>query len=295
MFNRDSEHREDVRAFCDSLWQRFRPYCPDEAHFLADARANFHARTWEMILVGGLLERGFVLEKPTGDAPDIKIVGGPIATRWPVWVEATTVELGTGLDRAARIEHPIRAPSPIGSEMSSNMAMFNTQPTKTALRYTSAVGAKTRQLAAFRARGIVAPDDPYIIAINGALLHDYSSDDDDPEILKSVYPIGDCYVAYRPGSNEPPAVGYHHRGSVTKANGTAIPTTAFLNEEFRGISALLFSRTTAWNPNDAAPDFMVTIHNQGAASPLPHGFFPFGREARAIDGVITWVKHPPAP
>lgn len=292
-FNRDDETRGDVREWCEALWDRFRPFCPDEIHFLNDARANFHARTWEMTLACWFLDRGFALEKPTTDAPDLKIVGGPVA-RFPVWVEATIATLGQDghPDHAGRIERPFTIPD--GKEHLGKFAMLTLKPEKTALRYTNAIWAKVQQLEDFRARKIVAPEDVFLVAVNGGMLDDYSSGDADPEILKSVYPIGEAVLHYTVGGDEdapPPRWEHNYRGHVAKANGATVTTTGFVTPEYAGVSGLLFSKATAWNPNPKAPDYMMTIHNARAANPLPDGFFRFGREAVVSDGQIRWVQH----
>lgn len=273
------------------MWSGFEPFCADPDHFLSDARRGFYGRAWEMLLANVLLDRGFTLQRPPTDGPDIMIVGGPVSTRWPVWIEATTVELGTGENSAHRIETPIpEIEDENGNPLTENSASFVPQEEKTVLRYTSALAAKRRQLEEFRARGIVAADDQFVIALNGSQAHDYSIDDEDPDILKAVYPIGAWYVSF-PKSGAPPSAGYHHRPSLTKANGADVPTTAFLTSDYQGVSALIYSQAGAWSPATLPTRIgeTLTIHNREASTPLPAGFFPFGREL--VGGDLPWVRH----
>lgn len=282
VFNRDDESRDDVRHYCEALWRRYAPLNGDP-HFLSDAKQNFHARTWEMILTCALLDQGLPLMCPPADGPDIQIAS--VADRPTIWIEAVTVELGSGGDHAGRVEY---------QKVGDHGALFHTKPEKTALRYTSALASKAKQRQEFIDRGIVAPGDIFVVAINGALLDDYSSGDADPEILKSVYPIGDAYFAYTVNhpNPPPPTHGYKYRGHVTKAAGTKIPTDGFLSEAYAGVSALMYSRTTAWNPQPRCRDYMLTIHNEMASVTLPQGFFPFGREAVVKEDHLRWVTHP---
>jgi hypothetical protein len=120
-FNRDSGDRADVREYCEALWLRYEAFNGDP-HFLSDAKANFHARTWEMILTCALIDHDFPVMRPRPDGPDIQIAphnGAPT-----VWVEAVTVDLGSGDDHAGRIEY---------QKVGKSSALFHTQPAKTAL------------------------------------------------------------------------------------------------------------------------------------------------------------------
>lgn len=276
-FNRDDDTRADVRQYCEELWRRYQDLNGDR-HFLSDARWNFHARTWEMVLACTLLDYGFRLERPPCDGPDIKLVedGGEV-----VWVEAVTIGLGSGADHAGRIE----------TYRKGNTALVKLQPEKTVLRYTSALASKNAQLQSFRERGIVDHNDRYVVAINGARLHDYTANDADPTILKAVYPIGDAFVRFTPYSDEDPEVGYHYRDHVEKAKGTKISTTGFTGDTLNGVSAILYSRTTAWNPNPERANYMLVIHNARAENPVQDGFFPFGREARVEGDKLRWYSH----
>jgi hypothetical protein len=282
MFNRDSPNREDVREYCEALWRRYEPLNGDP-HFLSDARNNFHSRTWEMILTCALLDRGYPLVRPPSDGPDICIA--PRAGSPTVWIEAVIVELGSGGDHAGRVTT---------ERVGDHGALFNVQPEKTILRYTSALATKTRQLDEFRRRKVVAPDDIYVVAINGALLDDYTSADTVPEVMRSVYPLGDAYFQYSIGQ-EPPRVEYGHyfRDHVGKVSGTQIPTDSFLSGRSAGVSALLYSKTSAWNPQPRCLDYVSVIHNYSAANRLPIGYFTFGREAILEAERIRWQQHDP--
>lgn len=293
-FQRDDASRGDVRAFCEAQWELFEPYCADPAHFLREARTDFHARTWEMMLACLLLEHGFQLERPPGDGPDIKIVAGPHGSPGPIWIEATTVELGEGPNNSHRQEYPIpELLDDAGRAMTENSCFFIPQEEPTILRYTSALEAKRKQRAKFGERGIVADSDPFLVAVNGALLHDHSIDDDDPEVLKAVYPIGAAYVSFPRDGGEPVA-GNRHRPKLTKASGATVATTAFLSDEYRQVSGLLFSQARAWDPRRvrARHHETLTIHNRRAASGLPPGLLRCGREAVFDDsGGIRWIRH----
>jgi hypothetical protein len=283
VFNRDSPYREDVRDYCEALWNRYEPYNGDP-HFLSDARQNLCARTWEMILTCALLDLGLPLVRPPCNGPDIQIA--PDSERPTIWIEAVTVELGSGGDHAGLVEY---------QKIGDHGALFYTKPDKTALRYTSALASKTKQLTEFIDRKIVAPCDIFVIAINGALLDDFTTNDPLPEILKSVYPFGEEYVSYavNQAASSPVEHGVTYRGFVSKSSGTQIPTDAFLTREYAGVSALIYSRTTAWNPQPRCLDYMLTIHNRMAMVPLPRGAFAFGREAVLECDGIRWLKHAP--
>lgn len=283
---RDEVSHENVRGCLEHLWTRYQPYNGD-SHFLSDAKKHFHARTWEMVLACTLLDAHLTLECPPPDGPDIKVAGG----EHPVWIEATIAELGDGENSAARIEYC----NGCGEEpCACRVRRFNVQPDKTILRYTNALAKKKDHLDKFRDRNTVAPSDPYVIAINGALQDDHSAGDFDPAILKAVYPLGEAFVTFRPYSDTPPEEGHFRRDSITNPRGSEVSTCAFLEPAYEGVSAILYSQARAWQLHRSVPDHMIVIHNSQAKNPLPDGYFPFGREFRfdRETGDINRYDHP---
>lgn len=60
----------ETRALIEELWVQFQPVCGDpHAHFLRDARTNFHQRTWELLLAGVLANAGFRSRRQGGMHP----------------------------------------------------------------------------------------------------------------------------------------------------------------------------------------------------------------------------------
>src|SRR5258707_15491185 len=109
------------------------------------------------------------------------------------------------------------------------------------LRWTSAIKAKSHKLKEYRAKGIVGPNDSYVIAVNGCQLgafplqHGVSRF---PYAVEAVYAagpigipidketgkIGDAFVSIRP--------------AIQNAKGAAVPTALFVDQDYAGISAI---------------------------------------------------------
>lgn len=71
---------------------------------------------------------------------------------------------------------------------------------------------------------------------------------------------------------------YKYQEKVIKASGTEIETTFFLNPEYSGISAVIYSCVDVFNyPTEISKAFLL-FHNPLATSPLPLGFLKKGYE-----------------
>lgn len=279
-FHRDHPSRERVRDAIEAMWTRFAPFCGDDLnHFVADARAHFVQRTWELRLACTLLDKGFQLRRPPENGPDLCV----LMDGTPVWVEATAPTSGTGVG---------------SSDLRSRLGqVFSIDRDAIILRYTSALWDKCKQRKKFLQRGAIAEGDAFAVAINAACIED--SDIRRPnlpdDIVRSVYPIGDPVLRFpvRLGDDlamGPPAPSVHvpPRWTITKrSTGKDIPTCAFLDQEFAGISALLFSTQGIWNVRDLHGDDWIVVHNLCGASPLRRGAMRWGLE--------YWIESTPEP
>lgn len=100
---RDLEHNEELKAFCESLWQRYSPYA--DRHFLAEIRTQFNQRFWEMYLGVAILNHGYKLHRVGDHGPEFGIdING---RRY--WLEAITPTSGEGPDAVPPLEYGARA------------------------------------------------------------------------------------------------------------------------------------------------------------------------------------------
>lgn len=257
---RDGDHPMDIFAkeLANNLWQRYEPFADD--HFLDQFQRDFYARFWEMDLTCCLLDFNFSIDS-VNHGPDIKITNNDT----PIWVEAIAPNNGKeGLPDSVP-ELTLGVASSVPDE-------------QIILRLTSAIDEKYKKYNQYIKDGIVLENEPYIIAINGGQIRHATSDFNPPRIVRAVFPIGNEYIQLDRATMKPVGGGFHYKEAVTKANGTDIPIDIFLNPEFKGISAIIYSNSDCCNrPETTGLDY-VTVHNPMARNPIEPGTFPIGTE-----------------
>ena len=121
-----NEWTDPVRAFAESLWDRFRRLA--DPHFLTEIRRNFHSRFWEMYLTCALQDfasqQGLVLSCPK-PGPDILLERDGRR----LWVEAVAATDGI----PGRLDSVVE-PNPDGSG--------RIPEEKIVLRYANAISEK---------------------------------------------------------------------------------------------------------------------------------------------------------
>ncbi len=217
--------RTDTLNYVENLWNVYKPFCPD-LHFAKDFPKNFRARWWEMYLANALLNGGCNLSKPPPKGPDIKL-----DLNGSTWVEAVSV--GKGKD-----EDKIKSAS-VGS----------IDPNKTILRITSVFEKKAEKFKEYIEDGVIQPSDKQIIAIDISSIDNSDIIDHDgghnmiPLICKALLGVGELTYSM-PIDLDSDKIGqmsshYPVRDKITKKNGTDIPTTNFLYNDYKHISAVI--------------------------------------------------------
>lgn len=259
--NLDSPYK-DARDFVEKLWQKYESYA--EPDFLEDARKDFHAKTWEMYLGCLFLDFNFNLQKKTKkEGPDLHLLWNNRS----IWVEATAPESGTGDNAVPEYKY---------NEVSN-------QPSdQIVLRFTSAIQAKFNAYKNYRNKdndnAIINADDFYIIAINGGRVRYSSGAPRLPYIVLSVLPFGDLVFALDKQSGKLVNSFHQYRDAITTLKGSPVPTDIFMNRDYAGISAVLYSYMNVLNrPNRIGVEVHI-VHNPLADNKLPHGIFLFGTE-----------------
>lgn len=119
------------------------------------------------------------------------------------------------------------------------------------LRWTAAIKEKTDKLVGsfdgrvrgYLEKGIVAPEDIYVIAVNGCRLrHGPFSAllgiSQFPYAAEAVFPIGPYQVRVDCDMLEPIVASHEQRFSIKKPKGALVPTYAFLDPRFKPVSAV---------------------------------------------------------
>jgi type I restriction enzyme S subunit len=169
------------------------------------------------------------------------------------------------------------------------------------LRWTSAIKAKAEVLIGsadgdrkgYLKSGVVAPDDAYVIAVNGCRLRSgpfpsLIGISQFPFAAEAVFPIGPYELRIDRATLQVVDRGYQHRPYVLNKNNAKVPAFTFLDPRFDAISAVwavdLNGGSAIGNREPSA-----VVHNPNAINPVPLGFLPADDEYVAVpegDGYI---------
>ncbi len=255
----------------------------------ADSRQKFWACISEALVADRLRDKAFGPRKVRGKGPDFLVMAG---TR-RVWIEVVCPE-------------PINVSSDWLSPQSSQAVSFPHK--EILLRWTSAIKAKAEALVGssdgerigYLKSGLVAPDDAYVIAVNGCQLRSgpfpsLFGISQFPFAAEAVFAIGPYQLAIDRESREVVDRGHQHQPFVLNKNRAEVPTFTFLDPWFNPISAIwaldMNGGSAIGNSEPSA-----VVHNPNAINPVPVGFLPTDHEyvatAEGSDFVLS--KLPPS-
>lgn len=168
---RDLEKFSEDKEFIEALWQVYRPYA--DRHFRDDACTHLQERFWEMYLGVTLIKHGFAIDAGSAKGPEFFI-----KDRIPkIWIEAIAPWPGEGADTVPEMEY--------GSSVATRVPAE-----EIILRLRHAIRGKYRKYVQYLAANVVAPDEPYIIAINSRRIRLGIADPELAFIVKSVFRLG---------------------------------------------------------------------------------------------------------
>lgn len=279
---RDDIYFAESRDFVESLWIRYRDLADPTCR--TNAQNDFLARFWEMYLAVTLRERGFQLrqdrDKKKGEGPEFYF----LHDNRKIWVEAVAPRPGVKEDRVP--ESSFIEVAEIGR---AKVGIEEIPVEKIILRYTGVLfgkdGKKDKYFKAVK-KGIIAPDDLYILAINSRRIpsaaHWHSMDI--PYFVQAFLPFGNQVLLWNTKTGDIDKTFYERRKNVVKANTESVPTTAFLSPEFSFVSAVLHSAVNCLNhPNILGDDFII-LHNPKADHPIDSSLFQWCEQFFFEDG-----------
>lgn len=272
---RDEPRSARFRALAEQLWAFFEPFA-DEDFTLAIAK-DFHARFWEMYLAFGLNAQGHRVLPAIKPGPDLRIEGPERS----IWLEAVAATKGSGPDQVP--EMVLDKVQDVPDEL-------------IVLRLRQSIDEKFRKLKRYLEKGIVAPTDPFVIAVNGRAVPFAFLEGEVPRILKALFPLGHITVTLNRETLKTVDERHEYRPLIGKISGGQVPTTVFLNQEYSAISAVLFCNSDLGNhPPDErniGAEFTL-IHNPEALNPIPHRWLKCGVECWVDGGKLLindWWK-----
>ncbi len=255
----------EARAFIETLWLRYKGH--EDSHFLQDARTHFLERFWEMYLAVTFMERGLKPSRESGVGPEFWCSYG----ERKIWVEAVAPGPGDGEDR---VEGPqIGVATYVSTE-------------KILLRFTNALDQKRKRYLAAQAKGIVSDQDCYVLAVNSRGIPHAPYGNTLPFFIQALLPIGNPTLVVDRATGEMTDSYYALRETITKAKGSPVSTTGFLDPRFAFVSAVLHSGVDCVNrPAELGGDFVV-LHNPTARHPLELSAFKWCKQYVYNDGEL---------
>lgn len=233
---------------------------PDrDGKFVKEFQTTFNSSFWEIYLFALFRSYGFELDW-THAAPDFHVKGENI----DFTVEATSAN--AAFDKASEWEKF----APIGADVLKQE--FGRLNKEAMIRLSNSLIGKIRAYAEKYSKFDHVQRKPYVIAVAPfeqpdfqyqydrairALLYDYYVDEDAYRKSPEKYPNG------------PPGV---QLGTVRKDNGVDVPLGIFCNDQWREVSAVLFSCVATWGKVDAmAKDSMIPAVIFSSWGGVPNG------------------------
>lgn len=249
----------------EEMWVRFQPFS-DPGFREAFAR-DPESRFWEMCLGCYLLDSGKQLV-PNRDvdrsrgSPDFCIID----EGQKIWIEAVAPDKGE--DDEDGIAEIVQIRDGAGAFFAPKRQIH--------LRITSALWTKKKKIDEYIQKGVVDEGDIFIVAIGAAKFGIYAGSFGYPLAISAVYPVGNEYLRLNSETLEVVEQGFEYSAKIERTK-CDIPRTAFLDEEFKMVSGIAWSRVGIGNM-DRSERPLSFIHNSLAANPLPKRWGPWDRE-----------------
>ena len=158
------------------------------------------------------------------------------------------------------------------------------------LRWTAAIKEKAEKLLGNPAtsvkgyidKGVVGPNDAYVIAVNARLLRGphfptITGISQFPFAVEAAFAVGPITVIINRETLKQVDQGHEHRPIIRKPNGASVPAYTFLDPTFRPISAIWAADIDdSWVLGNSK--HMVIVHNPIALNPVPLGLLPAQEE-----------------
>ncbi|WP_372526248.1 hypothetical protein [Piscinibacter sp.] len=236
---------------------------------------KFWACVSEALIAARLRDKRFGSRKTMGEGPDFLVMAG---TR-RVWIEVVCPE-------------PVNVPADWLDPRSGEAVTFPHEAIL--LRWTSAIKAKAERLVGsedgtrkgYLSSGLVAPEDAYVIAVNGCRLRSgpfpaLFGISQFPFAAEAVFPVGPYQVRIDRDTLKVVDRGHQHRPFVLNQNRAEVAALAFLDPRFNSVSAIwavdLNGGSAIGNSEPTA-----VVHNPNALSPVPLGYLPADHEYVAV-------------
>lgn len=266
---REGEHRlytrlrdpraEELLDYFLRLWSQFSDSAPKG--FRKKLQIEFYQRWWEMSLFVGLARLGLSPECPRSDqGPDIFLS----LDSSDVFIEATAPNVGNNPDVVP--EFVLNSVSKLPER-------------QCLLRLTQGLTVKRKCIDNYLSKETIHKRASCVIAISSGGLNQFGSllDAAHPAMLSVLAGAGHTVISM--DGRRPPFS--KHRPVFQKASGNDVDACLFDSDDFRNISAVLYSNEDPWNGKDEPERSFQLFLNPNATRPLP---------GRLSDLMETWAR-----
>ena len=205
-----------IRQRLEELWQSFQPYA--DSHFRHEFAKHPHQRFWEMFLCVFLLESGKNVV-----AKSDRVQSGPdilVEEDGEIWIEAVAPATGEP-------GKPDTVP-----ELQADGKTHSVPGDPLLLRFLQAMDEKRKKQESYLADKIIAPGDPYIIAINAGDQDGFGGFSG--VFDRALYPT-------RTKTLGDPDWKWGDPYQVTKSNGSVVPASVLVGKDYQNIAGVIFS------------------------------------------------------
>lgn len=267
--------REYLASVCEHLVDRGLADPKFVSELTSGSDQKFWACVSEALLADRLRDKKFGTRVKRGQGPDFLVMNGTQR----VWIEAVCPE-------------PVGIPPDWLDPSSGSCVGFPHE--KILLRWTSAIKVKAERLigsadgkeVGYANSGLVAPNDAYVIAVNGCRLRGGQFPalfgiSQFPFAAEAAFAIGPYQVRIDRETLQEIDRGHQHRPYVLNKNGAKVPAYTFLDPRFKPISAIWAVDLDGGSAiGNSEP--MIVVHNPNATSRIPLGFLPADDEYEAV-------------
>jgi len=212
------------KAYYESLWNGHLSAGLANKHFVSEftsgSTPKFFQRVWEMLLARHLRACSHVItSRPEGE-PDFRFEQGGLV----IWVEAVSPESGPDLSCE---------PPTTGTIVPHKEIL---------LRWTTAFDAKWKMGIEYRRKGVIKPEEAYVIAIDGSQLSRFPLPHGSsrmPYIVEAVFAMGPLAFKIDNKTGRFAGTAYTVRFVISNRNNAAVRTEAFFNQAYAGISGVI--------------------------------------------------------
>ncbi|MDP1592327.1 MAG: hypothetical protein Q8M07_31485 [Prosthecobacter sp.] len=268
VFCRDPRFEANRNEF-ERMWLQFADYA--DHNFVTALPKEFISRYWEMFSACIMMHMGFPMQR-NRIGPDIKTS----IDSQTLWIECTAASNGSGSNKVPEVVY--------------NSGVQTVPDHAITLRFTSRLEDKVRVFQQYMNTRVVDENDYKLIALNGAEVNFSRYEVEIPRVVKCLLGIGDFTIKLNSSYGTPVGAGYDARASINNANGSNVSTSLFSREDFKDISAVIYSWVWPFEIDNSSM-FDIIVHNPNAKKKLQNGSIAAKVEYYVDGGLLKIIKN----